>query len=107
MYREIADCPEPVEKKSWSLPAKEDMDRIVFGVGGASLVVCVFFYLVGIGLHCAMVPNPEKAHVDPLVVRICWYAGGFFASILALGALYIASRFFYWFILVALGKEKP
>lgn len=106
MYRELADHPKPENKKSWRTPTLEEVNRAVFGVGGVTMILCSVFYVIGLVLHIVMVPNEKIAHVDPLVVRICWRGAEVSGFLFGLTLLYAAGFGCRWFVLVAMGKEK-
>lgn len=106
MYREPAECEEKEVAKKWEWPTIERVNEMMIGTAGVSFIMGGIFLVFGIILHAFMVANGNESHTDPFVVRACWYALATYWSIFGITALYAAALACWYFVKVAMGKER-
>lgn len=106
MYRELAECEEKEATKKWEWPTIERVNGVMIETFGFSFIMGGVFLFLGIILHAFMVTDGNESHTDPFVVRACWYALATCWSISGIPLLYAAGLGCWYFLKVAMGKER-
>lgn len=79
---------------------------MMIGTAGASLIMGGIFLFIGAILHKLMSPPGNEPGTDPLVVRACLTAMTICWSLFGIIVLCGAARASWYFVKVAMGKER-
>lgn len=79
---------------------------MMIGTAGASLIMGGIFLFIGAILHKLMSPPGDETGTDPLVVRACLTAMITCWSISGIPLLYASGLGCWYFLKVAMGKER-
>ena len=106
MYREPAECEEKEVAKKWEWPTIERVNEMMIGTAGVSFIMGGIFLAFGIILHGLLGGRGVHVDTDPLVVRACLTAMITCWSISGIPLLYAAALACWYFVKVAMGKER-
>jgi len=106
MYREPAECEEKEVAKKWEWPTIERVNEMMIGTAGVSFIMGGIFLVFGIILHGLLGGRGVHVDTDPLVVRACLTAMITCWSISGIPLLYAAGMGCWYFLKVAMGKER-